>query len=317
MVFDGACEARQRCGGIVGAICPDGHVCVDVPGDNCDPADRRAADCPGVCQPAGANACEEDTDCDAGQWCRVGENHGPSSCVPYQPEGESCGGFVVPWTLQRCDPSLRCANVNPQIADLPGICRRPCNDGGACEENQYCAEDGVCREDGSCLRDSDCNAGGNDYVHIECVGSGMCNFEGVGGGQCGWVCDGAEPDLCDDFLYQPCDADNECPADYQCDAQGGCFSSSCECDPATGEQANCFRDCSAKAGLCAPCPPEGCALPDCDEAGACAPNGTWCDDPNQPECWLGEDPICYPPVHPISVERCGGPIDERDPDRPR
>jgi hypothetical protein len=38
------------CGGIAGTPCPDPLVCVDWPGDDCDP-DAGGADCVGVCEP--------------------------------------------------------------------------------------------------------------------------------------------------------------------------------------------------------------------------------------------------------------------------
>jgi hypothetical protein len=37
-----------HCGGIAGVACPDGLVCVDWTGDDCDP-DAGGADCVGVC----------------------------------------------------------------------------------------------------------------------------------------------------------------------------------------------------------------------------------------------------------------------------
>ena len=40
---------------------------------------------------------------------------------------------------------------------------------------------------GSLLQDADCNAEGNDYNHIQCVGSGVCNFDGAA---IGGTCDG-------------------------------------------------------------------------------------------------------------------------------
>ncbi|MGB0128831.1 MAG: Kazal-type serine protease inhibitor family protein [Rhodocyclaceae bacterium] len=51
---DGECKAPQpvACGGIAGLKCPEGQVCVDDPGDTCDPK-QGGADCAGLCQPAG------------------------------------------------------------------------------------------------------------------------------------------------------------------------------------------------------------------------------------------------------------------------
>jgi len=39
----------QFCGGIAGIPCPEGFVCVDVPGDGCDPQ-HGGADCAGRCR---------------------------------------------------------------------------------------------------------------------------------------------------------------------------------------------------------------------------------------------------------------------------
>ncbi|CAI8888083.1 Kazal-type serine protease inhibitor family protein [Methylocaldum szegediense] len=47
----GECQKNEpvACGGITGAQCPDGQVCVDDPSDNCDPT-QGGADCPGICK---------------------------------------------------------------------------------------------------------------------------------------------------------------------------------------------------------------------------------------------------------------------------
>jgi hypothetical protein len=37
------------CGGIAGIPCPEGFVCVDVPGDGCNP-NQGGADCAGYCK---------------------------------------------------------------------------------------------------------------------------------------------------------------------------------------------------------------------------------------------------------------------------
>ena len=44
-----AAPPGQFCGGIAGIPCPEGFVCVDVPGDGCDPR-RGGADCGGYCK---------------------------------------------------------------------------------------------------------------------------------------------------------------------------------------------------------------------------------------------------------------------------
>ena len=42
----------QFCGGFAGIPCPQGFVCVDVPGDGCDPR-HGGADCGGYCKKKG------------------------------------------------------------------------------------------------------------------------------------------------------------------------------------------------------------------------------------------------------------------------
>ena len=39
----------QFCGGFAGIPCPEGFVCVDVPGDHCNPS-QGGADCAGYCK---------------------------------------------------------------------------------------------------------------------------------------------------------------------------------------------------------------------------------------------------------------------------
>jgi hypothetical protein len=41
---------KQMCGGIAAIPCPDKLMCVDDPGDSCDPG-NQGADCPGICVP--------------------------------------------------------------------------------------------------------------------------------------------------------------------------------------------------------------------------------------------------------------------------
>ena len=133
--------------------------------------------------------CVGNDDCPAEQWCRVTQNPEISLCVPFQMEGEHCGGRVLPFAENRCDPSLQCAAVNPLIADLPGICLVSCRGNADCPLAQYCAADEVCRADATCLDNADCNTDGNTYIHPLCVGEGVCGFD-TGSGMCGWTCDG-------------------------------------------------------------------------------------------------------------------------------
>lgn len=67
-----------------------------------------------------ANQCETNADCSADSWCRQTE-YGEMECTPYVQEGDTCGGFTLPWLYEQCDPSLTCVG-DPMIPDLPGEC---------------------------------------------------------------------------------------------------------------------------------------------------------------------------------------------------
>jgi len=69
--------------------------------------------------------CRDDSDCAAGDWCRPTEAGG-AQCVPRVGEGARCGGFVLPWTRERCAPDLICTDF--PLPDIPGFCRRPCTE---------------------------------------------------------------------------------------------------------------------------------------------------------------------------------------------
>ena len=214
-------------------VCPalkDKHVWI-IQRDDCVPG-RGGADCPGICVDEEPVACcealtAECLACGAGMtvddYCR--ENPETIGCpeeggrnlsrrwrlsrrvmVPTLRKRGSERLHALPFSRRtlrwicsawnansRCAPELRCAPVDPRIPDLPGMCRVSCESNRDCAADAYCAEDGVCREDSSCFQDADCNAEGNDYNHIQCVGSGVCNFDGAAiGGTCGWACDRRE-----------------------------------------------------------------------------------------------------------------------------
>ncbi|MDF1565674.1 MAG: hypothetical protein P1V51_21735 [Deltaproteobacteria bacterium] len=92
------------CGGFAGVPCAPGHVCVDDPTDNCDPA--TGADCAGICEP--------DATCASGDPSCVGQ------------VGDACGGFAglpcAQGLLCVDDPSDDC-DPNAGGADCPGICQ--------------------------------------------------------------------------------------------------------------------------------------------------------------------------------------------------
>ncbi len=138
-------------------------------------------------------ACESDDDCPTDSWCSP-TMEGGDECKPFQQEGDWCGGFTPVWAQSKCAPGLVCTDVPPFIADAPGTCRKPCESDDECGGGQYCSVGGYCRDMGACWEDKDCNLSGNQYPHIECVGSGVCSDNG----QCGWECGGGG-DMCADL----------------------------------------------------------------------------------------------------------------------
>lgn len=87
------------------------------------------------------NLCEVDEDCSDDAWCRQTE-FGDSECTPYVQEGDSCGGFTLPWLYEQCEPSLVCT-TDPFIPDLPGVCAT-CDYNGTpyAEGDSFPADDG-------------------------------------------------------------------------------------------------------------------------------------------------------------------------------
>ena len=86
-----------------------------------------------------------------------------------------------------------------------------------------------------------------------------------------------EPNLCDDFYYRVCNGDNDCVRDgYVCGpVRPRCTSSTCGCDPATGQAGVCTADCLQDARLCVrePEPVGGVVMPPIggmDEPNLCA-----------------------------------------------
>ena len=155
----GACDD----GGCPQILCLPGLTPVDVDGDGCDD------ECIGPCN--------EDTDCPQGHWCRWNLGMEDKSCVPYQEMGQPCGGNVVAWAVNKCDPYLDC--VGPTAIDLPGVCKASCSDACDCIENPAatfqekclmttlgfgnfwtCGDDGYCSESCGQIPPNDCSGGG-------------------------------------------------------------------------------------------------------------------------------------------------------------
>ncbi len=154
--------------------------------------------------------CHSNEECGKGFWCRPTEESAMlgapiliGTCTAYQEEGESCGGFVPSWFATQCAPGLVCTDTPPFIADVPGVCRQPCETDEGCPESQYCGSNNVCRADGACFEHNDCYDSGNSYITVKCLGYATC-----GQGKCNYKCgnilcaDVAETDFgfCDMFM---------------------------------------------------------------------------------------------------------------------
>ena len=99
-----------------------------------------------------ANTCIDNSQCSSDSWCRQTE-YGHSECTPYVGDGESCGGYVLPWTYEQCEPGLVCT-TDPFIPDLSGVCATcDYNGTGYAAGESWTSDDGCntcfCGEDGS------------------------------------------------------------------------------------------------------------------------------------------------------------------------
>jgi hypothetical protein len=87
-------RSASICGGVAGLSCPTGLVCVDNPGDTCDPA-RGGADCAGTCQvasvPTTPRACGGLADLSCPQGFECVDNPG-DTCDPAR-GGADCAGL--------------------------------------------------------------------------------------------------------------------------------------------------------------------------------------------------------------------------------
>ena len=145
VAVEGECAAGPLCGGLAGKRCPGSGVCVDNPGDPCDPS-QGGRDCGGNCV------------CPRASSCSTGTHWDPSpavcACVP-----DSCAAV-------RCPAGTHCEEKDGTASCEPGF--HPCaailclrgtlcviRDGGAvceasvhpcatvlCPPGQYCVDNG-------------------------------------------------------------------------------------------------------------------------------------------------------------------------------
>ena len=122
---------KQLCGGFAGLECPGGMMCVDFPGDGCNP-NQGGADCIGMCV-GNPNACDFNSDptkdyigtsaeeCASIKFfCDPGEEYfsDECGCGCLDPDGnngqaETCGDSV-------CGAGLVCCNASCGICTEPG-----------------------------------------------------------------------------------------------------------------------------------------------------------------------------------------------------
>ncbi|MEE2756240.1 MAG: hypothetical protein VYA30_06250 [Myxococcota bacterium] len=55
--------------------------------------------------------------------------------------------------------------------------------------------------------------------------------------------------------------------------------------------------------------PDASTLEQCRAIGRCTPEGAWCEPAGSPECWRGESPQCFEPLHPLSRANCDQPAE--------
>lgn len=219
-------------------------------------------DCGSLSCQAGVCGCEEDDQCDAGEYCDDG------ACVLQQcaPSSRYCeDGDVI-----ECDERGSGATVIEECGDLAcegGAC--VCDRDSQCEDDEYCASlvcvDDACPQgelycDGSAVYQ--CNENGSDATLAEDCGALSCRVGGCycesdaqcpADGHCSsGVC---ESDVCpqgtiycvDDSVYQ-CDANGSAESEIQSCAPMVCRLGACTCT----SDAHCESDQHCEGGACVP-----------------------------------------------------------------
>lgn len=132
---EGECSPRVFCGGIAGFPCPGAGMCIDDPGDDCDP-DQGGADCGGLCA------------CNALGLCTEGYvwNSSPEVC-DCEPAPNPCAAVL-------CAPDTRCEVIGGEPVCVPLTGGQPCG-AVTCSEGLECcnASCGMCVRPGmSCIQ---------------------------------------------------------------------------------------------------------------------------------------------------------------------
>lgn len=318
-------------GGVLDADLPSLSDVEFIDADVEDSEDADAADTPdpGDSGPLHLDlqpACQEDSDCDDGDWCTL-DSCGPDRVCQHPKrdcdDGNVCTSDIC--RLGQCahdDAFVRCSTGNPCLVDemcSQGVCQwgwdRDCNDFNPCTDD-WCDPDaggcvhrnnneGVCNDQSSCTDNDRCFEGQcvgdvircEDYVidaylpcrKYSCSPERGCSYESLPG---------------------PCDDRNPCTADDSC--QDGICKGTYACPD---DDNQCTQDCNPKVGCTYEPQPDGtkcidgdsCTTKDVCTAGRCA---------GVPKCtqrWSDcEYDICTPVTGGCRVEqlRNGEPCDD-------
>jgi hypothetical protein len=278
------------CGGIAGIACPGAGMCVDDPGDDCDP-EHGGADCGGLCRCGVTAMCNtglvfdnspEVCTCVPAGGGGKGVKCGPSTCAKGEVCcNESCGYCTAPGescTEEFCGGvpgGEECGNVTCDAGQVCcnascGICTEP---GGFCTQQACEPDDEEPRPGEPC--DLDCDPGQHcEYIEVQCIQAPCppqpeCVDDTRCGGFAGLPCPGAGS--CADDPGDDCDPENggaDCGGVCECNAIGLCVDGTvwnpspsvcgCEGEPTGGGGAECGNVtcpagqecCNASCGIC-------------------------------------------------------------------